>query len=194
MRRLSLFARLLLVLGTLMLSTCGGEISSTPVLQPPPNATTHENQETLVTVTLSTAVSGAIPAATTINSYAVTITLPGGVTVKSTMNPPETDAGVVSASGAAAGATAVGRYTEATISSPGTVKVYIVKVDPATGAGFDAGEFCVVKASIASDKDPSAVNFPAPTLDDATGFNAATASTVVDLEKELSLQAGIVIN
>jgi hypothetical protein len=158
-----------------LIAACGGGGGGVSVSQP-----------STAVLTLSTAVTGTIPAGTTINSYLATITLPAGVTVKTEPGSSATAAGVVTASGQASGATAAGVYTAATGTFPGTVKVYIVKVGP-TGAGFDPGEFCKVTGDIAPGVIPSESDFVPPTLDDATGIDA-TVSTVI-LTGELSLTA-----
>lgn len=161
-------------------SACGGGGDSGFTVQQP----------TTAVITLATAATSTIPATTTINSYNVTITLPAGVTVKST-NPPETDAGVVTASGKASGASITGVYTVATGTFPAMVKLYVVEVDPITGAGFDPGEFCIVKGDIAAGHYPTASSFAQPTLDDASGIDISTST--VTLTGQLSLSATAVV-
>jgi hypothetical protein len=180
MKKITIASLLILVLSLSLLSACGGGGGGATLTQP-----------TKAVVTLSTSVTGTIPPATTINSYNVTITLPAGVSVKSTVNPPETDANVVTASGKAAGASIIGVYTEATGTFPATVKLSVVKVDPITGAGFDPGEFCTVTCDIAAGHYPVASNFVQPTLDDATGIDITT-STVI-LTGQLSLTGTAVV-
>lgn len=53
------------------------------------------------TATLILLTSGTLPAGTKIGGVQVSVNLPAGVTVESTANPPETDAGVVVGSGIA---------------------------------------------------------------------------------------------
>jgi hypothetical protein len=170
------FPRNLVILAFLLslVAACGGGGGGVSVSQP-----------TTAILTLSTAVTGTIPAGTTINTYLVTITLPAGVTVKTDPGSSQTAAGVVTASGKASSAYTAGVYTAATGTFPGTVKVSIVKVDPITGAGFDPGEFCKVTGDIAPGVSLSESNFVPPTLDDATGIDA-TQSTVI-LTGELSV-------
>jgi hypothetical protein len=91
---------------------------------------------------------------TTIHGIDATITLPAGVTVKSTLNPPETDAGVVSPSGSAIGSLTTGVYTAATGTYPGSVRVLI-----ANGSGFSTGEFAKVACTIALGSWPDAGDF-----------------------------------
>ena len=176
MRRIPLSILLLSVLGLPLLSGCGGGSSEAA------------SQPTSAVLTLSSSVTGEIPDETTINSYTVTITLPAGVTVRSTANPPATDSGVVTVSGMAAGALSHGVYTPAASSQPGTVNVYVVDA-----AGFDAGEFCKITCDIAAGSYPTASSFARLTLDDATGFDTSTNSTVLGLEAELSVAAAAVI-
>lgn len=141
------------------------------------------NRQTSSVLTLSTAVVGSLPAGTSINSYAATLTLPSGVTVKSMTHPPETDAGAVTASGQASGALVSGTYAPATGSVPATVKIFI-----ASDAGFAPGEFCTVsiQSSISRPAGPGAATV---VLDAATGFDTTSRSTVSALEKQLSLSA-----
>ncbi len=152
------------------------------------------SQPTTAVLTLSTA--GTIPATTTINAYDVTVTLPAGVTVKSSVNAPLTDDGVVTATtGTASNITILGVYTAATGTFPGKVKISIINFDPITGAGFDPGPFCKVNGNIAAGHYPTASSFVQPTLDDATGTdlsNPSLPSTVV-LTGELSLSATAVV-
>ena len=168
---------LIVALGLAILPACGGGSSSSA---PQPQVTT-------AVMTLSTAATSSIPAGTTINSYDVTVTLPSGVTVM-TMPAPNssvTDTGVVKTSGNALGGTAFGVYTAATASFPGTVKVYIYKVDPITGIGFDPGEFCKLSVTVAAGLSAPAANFNV-TLDDATGIDS-TLSTVTGLQSQLTV-------
>jgi hypothetical protein len=185
MKKTFLAMLLLAVLGLVTLSACGGggggggapQASSTPAV-----------------LTLSTAATSSIPATTTINSYDVTIPLPAGVTVKTLPNSSETSAGVVTASGNAAGATVVGTYTAASGPNPGLVKVFIVKVN-IDQTGFNPGEFCKVNVDIAAGNSYTPSSFAAPTLDDVTGFDTLTTSTVTTvLQGQLSLSSAVVIN
>jgi hypothetical protein len=85
----------------------------------------------------------------------VTIDLPAGATVRSTVAPPETDAGVVTATGPAASiSTAVGMYSEATSSLPARVRVEV-----ASAAGFPPGEFGKVNCDLITGFIPSAGEF-----------------------------------
>ncbi len=179
MRKITLLSLLILALALTTLAACGGGGGGgTTVPQP-----------TTAVLTLSTVVTGTIPAGTTINSYDVTIPLPAGVTVKTMLNSSATGTGVVTLSGSAltSGALVEGVYTAATGTFPGTVKVSV-----AGGAGFAAGEFCKVNCDIAAGSYPSASSFAKPTLDDATGIDASI-STVI-LTGQLSLSQSTVVN
>jgi hypothetical protein len=79
-----------------------------------------------------------------------------------------------------------GVYTAATGTFPATVKVYVV-----SASGMTAGDFCIVNADIAAGHYPTASNFAAPTLDDATGMDSVP-STVI-LTGQLSLSATAVV-
>ena len=184
MKKTSLFSMLIFALALTTLSACGGgggggSSSSGSSSSPPPP------QPTTAVLTLSTAVKGAIPAPAVIAGYDVTITLPAGVTVKSTALPPQTDAGVVvgTVNGAAAGTYYVASYT------PATRKVRIVMVSP-KGNGFSsAGEFCQVNCDITAGYYPTATDFQQQPTFKASGIddpNAAKPSTV-DLTNQLSM-------
>ena len=90
-------------------------------------------------ITMSTA--GTLATGTQIGGIQVTLALPPGVTVKSTTNPPETDAGVVTVSGIATGAYAdlIAVYTAATNTKPGGISAQIVNAN-----GFSVGKFATV--------------------------------------------------
>jgi hypothetical protein len=164
------------LLGMSLVTACGGGAQSTPV------------QSTAAVLTLSTSVKGSIPSSTAIASYDVTVTLPAGVTVRSTTRPPLTDAGVVTAVGKAAGSLVTAVYSAQTRTQAGTVKIYLI-----SPAGFSAGEFGVVNCDIAAGADILPLDFATPTLDDATGLDSSTGSTVLGLEQQLSLTSTVVI-
>jgi uncharacterized membrane protein YfcA len=172
MKKISLSSFLIFALSLTMLTACGsgGGSSSTP----PPF------QPTTAVLTLSTAVTGTIPANTTINGYDVTINLPAGVTVK--------------------GTTAIGAAAGATIISAGTTgKVRIVI---ANASGFSAGNFSTMNCNIAPGSYPTASDFQQLTFNvppnppgggGASGWNNNTSSTV-NQTSNLSLTATAVIN
>jgi hypothetical protein len=183
MKKIFLSSLLIFALTLTMLSACGGGgggSSSPPPFQP-----------TTAVLTLSTAVTGTIPANTTINGYDVTITLPAGVTVKST-TPPQTDAGVVT--DYPVGASMVAAYSAATGTIPGKVRILIAKDD-----GYYAGEFGKVNCDIAAGHTPTESDFQQITfsahgyLHTHLGYPDDMVSDV-DLTSELSLTATAVIN
>jgi hypothetical protein len=170
MKRISLSSLLILALSLTILTACGGGGGGgTPQFQP-----------TTAVFTLSTAVTGTIPANTSINGYDVTINLPAGVTVNST-----------TATGAAAGASIISAGTT------GKVRIVI-----ASASGFSAGTFSMVNCSIAPGSYPTASDFPQPTFNvppnqpgggGASGWNNNTSSTV-NLTGNLSLKGAAVVN
>lgn len=107
-------------------------------------------QPTSAIVRLITAGTG-----TTIYGIDVTVDLPAGVTLKSAVNPPSTDAGVVIASGATGSASIVTAvYTAATSTQPAKARIGIVNAN-----GFSSGEYCAVNADIAAGHSPQASDF-----------------------------------
>ncbi|HXY54433.1 MAG TPA: hypothetical protein VEM40_07165 [Nitrospirota bacterium] len=181
MKKKALSSLLIFALALTTLTACGGGggggSSSAPPVQP-----------TTAVLTLSTAVTGSIPASTVIAGYDVTITLPAGVTVKST-TPPQTDASVVvgTANGAAPGTYNTGSF------SPATGKVHIVFVSP-QGNGFNGpGEFCKVNCNIAAGYYPTAADFQQLTFK-ASGLNKNPQPTTVDLTGQLSMTVTAAIN
>lgn len=177
MKKISLSSLLIFVLALTTLSACsgGGGGGGTPP------------QPTTAVLTLSTAVTGTIPPPTVIAGYDVTITLPTGVTVKST-TPPQTDADVVV--GIVNGAVAGASY------SPAPGKMHIIILSP-KGNGFNsAGEFCKVNCDIAAGHYPTSTDFQQQPTFKAIGLddpNAGKPSTV-DLTGQLSMKVTAVIN
>ena len=87
----------------------------------------------------------------TISGLQATLHLPAGVSVKATASAPETDSGVVSASGAAAAADLVlGAYS----ASRQTVTVHVVK-----SSGLGVGEFATIICDIARGNSPKPTDF-----------------------------------
>jgi len=161
-----------------MLAACGnGSVEISNV---------QTRQTTTAVLTLSTTITGSIPSGTTINSYDVTIPLPDGVTVSSTTNPPLTDAAVVTTINSAVGSLVAAVYSAATGTRAALVKIHI-----ASGTGFSAGAFSTVTCAIKAGTDPQASDFTAPTLDDATGFDNVSNSSVLGLEENLSLTSTV---
>lgn len=181
MKKTSLLSMLILALALSTLAACGGGGGSDSVTIPQPTTP----QPTTAVLTLSTAGTGTIPADTIITGYDVTISLPAGVTVKST-TPPQTDAGVVTDYPAGSlPPTAV--YSAATGSIPGKVRIVIVS---GTG-GYGAGVFSKVNCDIAAGHYPNASDFQQPTFA-AFGWDNNTNSNV-DLTGYLSLTEAAVI-
>lgn len=146
-------------------------------------------QPTTAVLTLSTTVNGVIPANTIITGYDVTIILPAGVTVKST-TPPQTDSGVVTATGVAAGSstTIAGVYAPAAGATLGKVRFIV-----ANGSGFSAGEFCKVTCDIAAGSTPpSASDFTQPTFA-ASGLVTSPTTSTVDLTGLMTMTETAVI-
>ena len=176
MKKISLSSLPIFALALTILSACSGGGGSGTQPQP-----------TTAVLTLATEVTGTIPAPTVIAGYDVTITLPTGVTVKST-TPPQADAGVVveTVSGAIAGAS----YSQA------TGKVHIIILSP-KGNGFNgAGEFCKVNCDIAAGHYPTSTDFQQQPTFKAIGLddpNAGKPSTV-NLTGQLSMKVTAVIN
>lgn len=117
-------------------------------------------QSTKAVLTLST--SGTLPAGSAISGIEVEIDLPAGVTTKASITTPnpsimETDNGVVTASGAAAGADFVhGAYTTGATSN--THKV-TVSVGTTSASGFTTGNFATVNCDIAAGSFPVSSDF-----------------------------------
>jgi hypothetical protein len=184
MKKLSLSSVMICALSLTVLAACGGGGGG--------GGGVTITQPTTAVLTLSTAVTGTIPATTTINGYDVTISLPAGVTVKATpdsINPGKlvTDPGVVTDNPAGSYIESV--YSAATGTFPGLVKVHVV-----SATGFAAGTFCKVNGDIAAGHYPTASSFAQPTLDDATGYDTISSSTVTTLAGQLSLTSTVVIN
>jgi hypothetical protein len=180
MKRLSLSILLALIPVVTLLAACGGGGGGG-------DAGVTVQQPTTAIIKLATTINGTIPANTIITGYDVLISLPAGVTVKSTTTPPQTNDGVVTATGAAAGASVAAVYSAATSTLSGTIRILIAEAD-----GFSAGEFSTVNCDIAAGHYPTAADFPQPTFV-ASGYNTNLNSTV-DLSSMLSLTATAVIN
>ena len=145
-----------------LLSACGSGGGGAPA-EPPTKAI----------VKLST--SGA---ASQIGGVDVTIGLPTGVTVKATASPPETDNGVVVASGQAA-------VSSTLIATSGAGTVRIVLVNSGTN-GFGTGEFATITCDLAEGTEPTAGDFTvqAAMVSDINGnsISGATVAAGVVLE------------
>ncbi len=144
MKKRLLLNLIILVLALLILPHCGGGGGGGN--NPGPSG------PTTAALTLSTTLTGSLPANETINGYSVTVTLPAGVTVKST-NPPQIDDSVLTASGAAAGSLIAGDYAPAIVGTPAKATIIIANTN-----SISPGEFCKVTCTIASG-NPSASDF-----------------------------------
>jgi len=98
------------------------------------------------------------PSGSRISGIDVTIGLPAGVTVQAAVNPPETDSGVVVASGqAAANSLVAATYTAAAAGSSARVRTVLVN---SNSTGFALGEFATISCDLASGVNPAASDFP----------------------------------
>ncbi len=139
----NLWIMAIVLIATTALSGCGGGGGGAP--SPPPATPTR------AVLKLSTTGTG-----TQIGGLDVIVQLPAGVTVKST-NAPETDAGVVVASGQAASNSLVtSTYTPASGGAPAFVRVGLVNGNT---NGFDIGEFVTINCDLANGTAPSAADF-----------------------------------
>lgn len=180
MKKLSLSSVLLSALVLTVLSACGGGGGG--------GGGITIQQPTTAVIKLATTDNGTMPANTIITGYDVLVSLPAGVTVKSTTAPPQTDNGVVTATGAAVGSIVAAKYSAATSTLSGTLRIEIV----ANANGFNAGEFATVNCDIVAGHYPKTTDFPQPTFV-ASGLDTST-TTQVDLTNYLSLTATAVIN
>jgi hypothetical protein len=145
-------------------------------------------QPTTAVLTLRTTLTGTLPADTIVAGYDIWITLPEGVTVRSTANPPQTDNGVVTPTDASTSVTAV--YQPASGGTP--AKVHIVA---ANANGFASGAFSDVHCNITAGYFPQASSFPQPTFE-ASFFDVVSQSTNTTLVSGqiLSMTAAAVVN
>ncbi len=123
-------------------------------------------------------------ASTQIAGIDVTIALPGGVTAKATVAPPETDSGVVLPSGQAAVNSIVeATYSAATGSAPAAVHILLANSNT---NGFGIGEFATINCDLASGATPTSSDFTveSATVGDPTGnpIPGITVSASVTLE------------
>jgi hypothetical protein len=134
-------------------SACGGNSGGGSTTSPPatsPTDTLPPAQPTKAVLKLSTSNT-----TTDIAGLDVTIALPDGVIVKSTTNPPETDAGIVVASGqAAANSLVEATYTATSGTSPAKVRVALVNT-----YGFGPGEFATITCDLVANAHPASSDF-----------------------------------
>ncbi len=170
---------MMLVLAVTVLPHCGGGGGG--------GGDNNSGGPTTVVLTLSTALTG-LPSNpnTILTGYDITITLPTGVTVKST-TPPETDNSVLTFTGTAGLSTTsiIGHYTPAAGGTPGTVEIYI-----ANGSGIGTnGALCTVTCDIPAGSNPS---FTQPTFV-ADGLVTSPSVSTVDLTGLITMTANAVI-
>lgn len=151
MKKTSLWSLLILALGLIVLSACGGDSSSAslPV----------QIQPTKAVIKIET--TGTLGGGTMIGGITVTGVLPAGVTVKATPDPENpavlvTNSGVVVESGAAV-AVATGESASAIATYNSTDRKVNIQVYDQDGFGI--GEFVTVTCNIASGTTPKAASF-----------------------------------
>jgi hypothetical protein len=116
---------------------------------------TSSNTEQPTKAILNISTSGTLPAGTLIGGVDISVSLAAGVSLKTTANPPDVDAGVVAASGVAAtGSTVLATYSAPSGSGPGTARLLIANPN-----GFGAGEFATIDCDIAAGSNPQAADF-----------------------------------
>ena len=139
MKKINLVVLISSLVSIFVVTGCGGGGGSGGGTTPSPVTPTK------AVVNLSTVGS---PSAAPLIGVQATLHLPVGVTVKASVNAPQTDTNVVVASGNAVPADLVfGVYS-------GTVNAYVAKA-----AGFASGEFATVNCDIAVGSSPSASSF-----------------------------------
>lgn len=178
MKKLSYANICLLTLIIQFLFACGGGGGGGGAAAP-------QSRTAIVTLATAMTATGTIPAGTTINGYDVTIELPTGVTVKSSVAP-TTDPGVVVTSGTAIGSTIDSIYTAAIGSTPGKVRIMI-----ANGNGMAHGEFSKVTCNFATGLNLSPSDFTQPSFI-AVGFDTLSNSNI-DLTTQMTLTATVAI-
>ena len=147
MKRTMITKLMILLSAVLVLSSCGSSGGGG-------DSGGGTTQLTTAIVKLTT--TGTLPSTTQIGGIDVTLQLPQGVTVKSTTNPPETDSGVVTASGVAA--------SNSSLVSTFTTSTRIVHILLANPNGFGTGEFATVNCSIAAGSSPKQTDFSVSTM------------------------------
>ena len=142
----SIYLAIMLFGGMILLFGCGTDSEENP-----PHAAT--TQPTNAVLNIST--TGTLPAGTLIGGIDISVSLAPGVSLKTTANAPETDAGVVTASGVAVSdSTVLATYSAPSGTIPGTARVLIVNTN-----GFGTGEFATINCDIAAGSDPQATDF-----------------------------------
>jgi hypothetical protein len=181
MKRTSRTGLLISALSLVVLAACGGGGGG---------GAPQPKQPTTAVLTLKTALTGALPANTIVAGYDVWITLPEGVTVRSTASPPQTDNGVITPTDSSTSVTAI--YQPASGGTPATVHVIAAT---ANADGFAPGAFSDVHCDITAGSYPQASSFPQPSFE-ASFFDVVSQSTNTTLVtgQVLSLTTTAVIN
>lgn len=153
---------IILVVAALILSSCGSATTT--------NTDTNSNTSTQPTQAIvKLSATGTLASGALIGGIDITMHLPEGVTIKSITNPPETDNGMVTASGlAVSNSNVVATYT----ASSNTVHILL-----ANTYGFSTGEFATVICDVAAGSKPTQVDFIAPNMI-AKDLNGSTVSGV----------------
>lgn len=129
----------------------------------------NSTQPTQVIVKI--AITGTLPTGTLIGGIDITVSLASGVSAKSTSNPPETDAGIVVASGVASSNSQIlATYTPPSGSTNGLTRLLVINA-----SGFGTGEFATVTGDIAAGYQPTSALFSVTTLT-VTDLNGAPLS------------------
>jgi len=125
---------------------------------------------------------GTLASGIQIGGIDVTLHLPSGVTVKTETKPPQTDSGVVIASGVT---TTTNSYLISTFTpSTNDVRILVVNSD---GFGFATGEYVTVNCDIASGSHPVPTDFTVTSMTvkdliDANAINGLTAGITADIQ------------
>jgi hypothetical protein len=127
---------------------CGGSATS--------NFDSTQPTKAVVKVSMT----GTLPAGSLIGGIDLTAMLAPGVSLKSTSNPPETDADVIVASGVAStNSQLLSTYTPPSGSTKGSARLFVINA-----GGFGTGEFATVTGDIAAGYQPTSSDFSAASL------------------------------
>lgn len=172
MKRTVMTKLIIFIPALLIISSCGGGVASNTGTNSGDNNTT---QQTTAIVKLTT--TGTLPSNSWIGGIDVALHLPTGVSVKSGTNPPETDSGVVTASGVAA--------SNSSLVSTFTTTFGVVHILLANPNGFGPGEFATVICDIAAGSHPVQTDFSVSgmTTKDLNGsaINGLTTGVTADI-------------
>jgi hypothetical protein len=146
MKRLTRTTSFMAVCGILLVLGCGGGGGG---------GTTGGGSTQPTEAVVKIAMTGTLPAGTLIGGIDIAVSLARGVSAKSTSNPPETDAGVVVASGVAStNSQILATYTPPSGSTHGTARLLVINA-----SGFGTGEFATVSGDIAEGYNPTSADF-----------------------------------